>query len=93
MLIEKKAVAGTLESNDIFVEVEPGNGGIEIEIQSVVYNQFARQIEAAIRDILKEFNVTDAKVRVDDRGAVDYAVRARVETAVRRAGVEAKASC
>ena len=34
MQIEKNAMAGTLESSDAMVTVEPGNAGIELEISS-----------------------------------------------------------
>ena len=38
MVIEKNAMAGTLESSDAQVTVEPGTGR-ELEIQSSVLNQ------------------------------------------------------
>ena len=85
MEIRKKAAAGTLESSDIFVQVEPGENGIEIEIQSIVYNQFGEEIERTVRDVLNEFDVKSAKVQLKDRGAVECAIRARVETALKRA--------
>ena len=75
-----------MESSDIYVEVspaEPGTG-LELTVQSVVYAQFGDQIEAVIRETLRDLHVTDAKVSVSDRGALDCTIRARVETAVRR---------
>ena len=44
MQIEKNAVAGTLESSDALVTVEPAQQGIELEISSSVMNQYGRQI-------------------------------------------------
>lgn len=90
MIIEKKAVSGTMESNDIFVEIEPNQNGVNVEVQSIVINQFGKQIEATIKDVLKSFDVSDATVRVNDRGAVDCTIRARVETALKRAANEVK---
>lgn len=89
MIIQSKAVSGTMESNDIFVEIEPGNG-IEVEVQSIVLNQFGKQIESTVKDVLNSFDVKDAFVRVNDRGAVDCTIRARVETALKRAANEVK---
>lgn len=80
-----KAVAGTLESSDIFVEIAPGGGGVSLELESPVKEQFGRAIEAAARDVLAGLGVDDASLRLTDRGALDCTVRARVETAVRRA--------
>ncbi len=80
-----RAVAGTLESSDIFVEIAPGGGGVSLTLESPVKEQFGRAIEAAARDVLARLGVDDASVRLTDRGALDCTIRARVETAVRRA--------
>ncbi|MEL7647639.1 MAG: citrate lyase acyl carrier protein [Sedimentibacter sp.] len=85
MEIKRSASAGTLESSDILVQVEPYGNGIEIELQSVVMEQFGDDIERTVREVLKEFNVTSGKFRLKDRGAVECVIRARVETAVKRA--------
>ena len=45
------ATAGTMESNDIMITLEPAqSGGIQISLTSNVLQQFGRQIEAVIRD-------------------------------------------
>jgi citrate lyase subunit gamma (acyl carrier protein) len=85
MQINRKAVAGTLESSDVFIQVEPSNEGIKIDLESVVINQFGEEIERVVRDVLEEFQVENIKIQVKDRGAVECAIRARVETALRRA--------
>ncbi len=86
MVIQKKACAGTLESSDIYVEVEPlaGGSGLQLELNSVVYAQFGKEIESVIMETLESLGVTDAKITASDRGAVDCTIRARVETAVCR---------
>ena len=85
MQINRKVVAGTLESSDVFIQVEPSNEGIKIDLESVVINQFGEEIERVVRDVLQEFQVENIKIQVKDRGAVECAIRARVETALRRA--------
>lgn len=87
--IVKLASAGTLESSDVFVEIEPWENGIEVEIESVVKEQFGQAIEAVVREVLAQCQVTGAKVTVSDRGALDCVIRARVETAVQRGRGEA----
>ena len=44
MKIERAAVAGTLESSDAQITVEPGTEGIELTIESSVIHQFGKQI-------------------------------------------------
>lgn len=83
--IVKRAVAGTLESSDAYVELEPCAGGIEIELDSVVIDQFGDEIRRAVGEVLAEQGVQSARVRVVDRGALDCVIRARVETAIARA--------
>ena len=81
--IVKKAWAGTLESSDAYVEVEPAEA-LEIELQSVVLAQFGDAIEQAVRAVLAECGVEKARVKVMDRGALECVIRARVETALLR---------
>lgn len=90
MVINRKAVSGTMESNDIFVEIEPGNNGVQIEVQSIVLKQFGKQIEETVKDVMKCFDVSNANIHVNDRGAVECTIRARVETALKRAANEVK---
>lgn len=85
MKIAASAVAGTLESSDIYVTVEPAQT-LEIEIQSVVYNQFADQIRASILAVTEELGVESGRISVNDKGAIDCVIKARVETAIKRAG-------
>ena len=82
--IIKFATAGTDEKSDAVITIEPCETGLELEIKSVVYNQFGAAIEASVREVLKDLGVENAKVSVADRGALDCVLRARVETAVLR---------
>ena len=83
MVIEKSAMAGTLESSDAQVTVEPGDG-LEINISSSVLNQYGRQIKATVLETLERLEVKDGKVTVVDKGALDCTLKARVECAVFR---------
>lgn len=83
--IVRQASAGTLESSDAYVELEPGCGGVEIEIDSVVANQFGAQIRRSVEEVLAEQGVGSARLKLVDRGALDCVIRARVETAIARA--------
>lgn len=83
--IVRRVSAGTLESSDAYVELEPGSGCLEIEIDSVVKRQFGRQIRASVEEVLAEQGIQSARLKLVDRGALDCVIRARVETAVARA--------
>ena len=73
------ATAGTMESNDIMITLEPAqSGGIQISLTSNVLQQFGRQIEAVIRDTLTHYGIENAEVTAVDKGALDCTVRARV---------------
>ena len=84
MKIQKPAVAGTLESSDCMVTVEPGEGQLELDLDSVVIRQYGRQIRNVIHETLERLEVTDARVTVVDKGALDCTIKARVECAVYR---------
>lgn len=88
MRIKKIASCGTLESSDAYVEIEPAECGVSVSVQSIVEKQFGRQIENSVREVLAECGVEGAIVRISDRGALDCVIRARVETAICRAGGE-----
>lgn len=81
---KESAMAGTLESSDAQVTVEPGNGSVELSIESSVIHQFGKQIKATVLETLNRLDVKDAKVTVVDKGALDCTLKARVECAVYR---------
>lgn len=84
MKIMKPAMAGTLESSDALVTVEPNEEGIEFELDSVVIHQYGKQIRKVVMETLHRLDVKDVKITVVDRGALDCTLKARVESAVFR---------
>jgi len=87
MRIRCKASAGTMQSSDLMVVVEPADT-LRIDIDSTVKKQYEHLIRARISATLEELEVSSGHIQVSDRGALDYAIAARVETAVRRAAKE-----
>jgi len=83
MKITKEAMCGTLESNDLLVKVVPF-GGLQVSIYSEVMRQFGARIREVVDETLKQMGVTQGKIVVEDKGALDCAIRARVEAAVLR---------
>ena len=86
MKINKAATAGTLESSDVMVMVEPNEEGkgIEFDLDSVVIHQYGNSIRKTVMNTLKNLDVNDVKIRVVDKGALDCTLKARVECAVFR---------
>ena len=87
MLIQCKASAGTMQSSDLMVVVEPSDT-LRIDIESTVKKQYEHLIRARIEATLERLEVGAGLIRISDRGALDYAIAARVETAIRRASGE-----
>lgn len=86
MKIKNVAKAGTLESNDIMIMVAPNEDGkVELEIESIVMKQFGKQIEKTILEKVKELGVESITIKAQDKGALDYTIKARVQTAIERA--------
>ena len=85
MKILRSSVCGSLESNDIMIQITPIKNGIEVELASIVMVQFGDVIKSVIHQTLRDLDVEGVSVYAVDRGALDCTIRARVETAVARA--------
>ncbi|MDI6453378.1 citrate lyase acyl carrier protein [Peloplasma aerotolerans] len=79
----KIASCGTIESNDCLITIKK-NHETKIDIESIVYDQFKDQIEKVIQDTLKEMKMHNVHVHIQDKGALDYTIRARLITAIER---------
>lgn len=79
------AVAGTLESNDILITIS-GTGGSanSVSLSSIVINQFGPAIRAVIDQCLEASGLSGVEVTVQDKGALECTIRARMETAIAR---------
>lgn len=85
MKIVREALAGTLESSDLMVRISPREGALEVVLKSEVMQQFGPQIEKVARDCLARLGIVEGLVIIEDKGALDCVVAARVQTAVSRA--------
>ena len=74
--------------SDCWVRVEPrADGGLELRVSSKVEAMYGEAVRTTCRTVLEALDVKDAAVTVEDTGALDYVIAARLEAAVRRAGV------
>ncbi len=86
MEVLNTAIAGTLESSDALVRIEPNDEeGIVLEVSSVVEKQFGEEIQRVVLETINELEVRNVTISITDRGALNCTLRARVQTAVLRA--------
>jgi citrate lyase subunit beta/citryl-CoA lyase len=74
--------------SDCFVSVEPkSRGGLRVEVKTKVEALYGDAVRATISEGLKALGVAHAAVTVEDYGALDFVLAARLEAAVKRAGL------
>lgn len=85
--ILREAKAGLVERGDVFVCLSPAeeNSGIKLDIESTLMSMFGDQIRASALEVIEGYGLKDLKLAIRDQGALDYAIRARVQTAIERA--------
>jgi citrate lyase subunit gamma (acyl carrier protein) len=85
--ILREAKAGIDERGDVLVCLSPAdeNSGAQIDIESRVISLFGDQIRASAMEVIEGYGLKDLKLSIRDQGALDYAIRARIQTAVERA--------
>lgn len=80
-----KHTAGTYESSDCIITVTPSEDRV-IQIDSIVYEQFGEAIHAVIEKTLNQHHIPYVSVHCQDKGALDYTIKSRLETALKRGG-------
>jgi citrate lyase subunit gamma (acyl carrier protein) len=85
--ILRAAKAGFSDKGDVAVHLTPAESGsgVQLDIDSKVISMFGDQIRASVLEIVTHYGLTDIVVKVQDQGAWDYVIRARVQTAIERA--------
>ncbi|MBF1115720.1 MAG: citrate lyase acyl carrier protein [Solobacterium sp.] len=84
MEIKEPASAGTIEKCDCLVTVSKGEGDIKINLSSKVLYQYGDSIRNTILQTLKKLDINDVTVDVEDMGAFEYVIVARLEAAIYR---------
>ena len=83
----KRSMAGSLESNDVLVVIDPlaSEGQPVLVIESTVEERYGLTLRQLVQDVLASWSIAGVQVRLQDRGALPFTVRARLETALSRA--------
>lgn len=71
---------------DCLVTFEPKkNGQLEIHIESKVKTLYGNSIQSLARQIFSFFGVEEGVVHIDDSGALDFVLAARIESCIKQA--------
>ncbi|MGA8150246.1 MAG: aldolase/citrate lyase family protein [Terriglobales bacterium] len=74
--------------SDLHVAIEPrASGGLEIGLESRVGPYYGDAILSQTRQVLETLGVKHARISIHDEGALPFVISARIETAVKRAGL------
>ena len=85
MKIVREALAGTMGSSDLMVKIAPAEGELDIVIHSEVMKQFGDQIRKVVDATLRAMEVRQGLIIIEDKGALDCVIRARLQSAILRA--------
>ena len=78
---------GARARSDCWVRVEiRDGGGIDLGVRSKVEAMYGEAVRRTCRAVLDALGVRHAVVSVEDQGALDFVLAARLEAAVKRAG-------
>ncbi len=86
--MDKTGTAGNKGSgirSDVWVAVtQTQSGGVQVEVKSKVKALFGRQIEALTEKVMHFFGLENVQVSIEDAGAVDFVLAARLEAAIKQ---------
>jgi len=86
MILVHEATAGTAESGDARVTVVPRPGeGLSLELNGPSIPRFGVEIRVLALATLSALGVSDALVSIDEKGALDATIQARLAAACGRA--------
>lgn len=88
MILRNETVAGTTESGDARVTAGPGKGGLHLTLSGPSVQRYEADIRSAVMATLAALGINDAAISIEEKGALDATIRARLTTACSRAAGE-----
>ncbi len=71
--------------SDCFITMElTSSGGIDLDLKSKVKALYGNRIEALVKDILSFYQIKNAKIQIEDTGALDFVIAARMEAVIKQ---------
>ncbi len=83
--------SGDRPRSDLKVAYQPGLEPLALDLKSKVDYLFGEAVEAAVKRVVEVFGVGTGILSIDDGGAVEWVILARVEACLRRAGFDGPA--
>lgn len=84
-MLLKDAQSGTTDKSDALVYVKQKNDVREVMVESSVQSLYGMQIKKLALKILEEKNINNISVKIVDKGALEFTIRARIMSALSRA--------
>ncbi|HOD41020.1 MAG TPA: aldolase/citrate lyase family protein [Candidatus Wallbacteria bacterium] len=80
--------AGKADKSDVLINCrkKEAGQGVTIAIKSSVKAFFAKHIESLVSSKIKELSINDIQIEVEDNGALDFVILARLEAALVKMG-------
>ncbi len=78
--------AGFASKSDCWVRYLPSACPVSIAVKSSVAVLFGDEIRRSAQEMLASYGVTTGRLEIDDDGALDLVIRARIEAVLRKAG-------
>src|ERR1700694_709444 len=76
--------------SDLQVSIEPrDSGGLQISLESRVGLYYGSSILTQTRQVCESLGVKHVRISIHDEGALPFVISARIETALKRAGLGA----
>ncbi len=77
--------SGPKVRSDIEVKLEiTDSGGVSVEVNSKVKSMYGKAIESQCRSVLDFYEIRNARLVIEDSGALPFVISARMEAAVRQ---------
>ncbi len=82
----KQVQVGSLESSDCMVTIIQDNSidNYNLDIKSSVSTQFHKSINDCATKLIEAYKLSNCKVIIEDKGALPFALNARLEAACNR---------
>jgi len=79
----KTTQCGTLESSDCLVTISESET-LRIDYRGANAGIFRKRTEAIVKELLKGRDLASVAISIQDNGALEVTIRARIETAIER---------
>ncbi len=83
--MNNKGIAGNIAKSDCYVEFNrSSDGGIKVYLNSKVEAYYGEHIRNLAENVLKALGIKNGELKIEDQGALDFVIAARIEAAVKQ---------